>query len=69
VTTSFGDSLRKGFFRKKPQTIIELRALINQTFNEITQDMCLRVINNIRVRVEEAAKLNGGHIEHLIHRG
>jgi hypothetical protein len=31
--------------------------------------MCRRVTNNITVRVEEVARHNCGHIEHLIHRG
>jgi hypothetical protein len=48
---------------------MELRALIIQARNERTEDMCRRVINNITVRVEEVAIRNGGHIEHLIHRG
>jgi hypothetical protein len=48
---------------------MELRALIIQAYNEITEDMCRRVINNITVRVEGVARSNGGHIEHLIHRG
>jgi hypothetical protein len=47
---------------------MELRALIIQVCNEITGDMCRRVLNNITLRVEEAARRNGGHIEHLIHR-
>jgi hypothetical protein len=48
---------------------MKLRALIIQACNEITEDMCRRVINKIRVRTEEVARRNGGHIEHLIHRG
>jgi hypothetical protein len=63
-----------GFFKektfpKKPHTIIELRALIIQACNKVTEDMCRRVINNITVRVEGVARRNGGHTEHLIHRG
>jgi hypothetical protein len=27
-----------------------------------------RVINSVTVRVEEVARRNGGHIEHLIHK-
>jgi hypothetical protein len=65
VTTFFGDFFRIRFFQKKLQTIMELRALIIQTCNEMTEDMCRRVIN-ITVRVEEVAS---GHTEHLIHRG
>jgi hypothetical protein len=49
-------------------TIMELRALIIQACNEITADMCLRVIK-ITVCTEEVARHNGGHIEHLINRG
>jgi hypothetical protein len=48
---------------------MELRALIIQACNEITEDMWRRVINIITVRVEEAARRNGGQIEHLNHRG
>jgi hypothetical protein len=67
------DYVLSGFLKKKispksPQTIMELRALLIQACNEITEDMCRRVINNITVRVEEVARRNGGHIEHLIHR-
>jgi hypothetical protein len=42
-------------------------ALIIQACNEITEDMCRRVIN-ITVHVEVAIR-NRGHTEHLIHRG
>jgi hypothetical protein len=61
--------LKKTIFPKKPQTVIELRALIIEACKEITEDMCRRVISNITVRVEEVARCNGGHIENLIHRG
>jgi hypothetical protein len=48
---------------------MELRALIIQVCNEITEDMCHQVINSITVRVEAVARRNGGHIEHLIQSG
>jgi hypothetical protein len=57
----------KIFPKKKSQTIMELRAPIIQACNEITEDICRRVTNNITVRAEEVARRNGGHIEHLIH--
>jgi hypothetical protein len=41
---------------------MELRALITQACNK----MCRRVINSITVCVEEFARHNCGHIEHLI---
>jgi hypothetical protein len=50
------------------RTVTELRAVIIKACNEITEDMCCRVINNITIRVEEVARHNGGHIEHLIDR-
>jgi hypothetical protein len=43
---------------------MELRALIIQACNEITEDMCHGVISNITVHVEEVARHNGNHIEH-----
>jgi phosphatidylethanolamine-binding protein (PEBP) family uncharacterized protein len=48
---------------------MELRELIIQASNEITEIMCHWVIYNITVHVEEVAKRNGGHNEHLIHTG
>jgi hypothetical protein len=59
VTTTFGDSLMEILFPKKPQTIMELRALIIQACNKITEDMCCQVINNITVHVEEVTRRNG----------
>jgi hypothetical protein len=55
-------------FPKKLQTIMELRALIIQACNEITEDMCCRIID-ITGSVEGVARHNGGHIERLIHKG
>jgi hypothetical protein len=40
---------------------MELRGLIIQACNEITEDMCCWVINVITVCFEEAARNNGGH--------
>jgi hypothetical protein len=60
--------LKEKILQKKPKTVTDLRALLIQACNGITEDMCRRVINNITVRVEEVASRNGGHIEHLIHR-
>jgi hypothetical protein len=60
--------LKEKISPKQPQTIMELRALIIQDSNEITEDMCCRVIN-ITVDIQEVVRHNGGHIEHLVHRG
>jgi hypothetical protein len=37
--------MKANTFLKKPQTIMELRALIIQACNKITEDMCHRVFN------------------------
>jgi hypothetical protein len=62
-----------GFLKEKifpkQQIIMGLRVLIIQACNEITEDMCRRVIKNITVHVEEVVRCNGGHIERLVHRG
>jgi hypothetical protein len=60
-------SFKEKIFLKKPQTVMELRALIIQACSEITEDICCRVIN-ITVHVEVATR-NDGHIEYLIRRG
>jgi hypothetical protein len=48
---------------------MELRALIIQTCNAITEDMCCQVLNNITVHAEEVARRHGDRIEPLTHRG
>jgi hypothetical protein len=53
VTSFFGGFLKEKIFLKKLQTIMELRALIIQAWNEITEDMWYQVIN-VTVRVEVA---------------
>jgi hypothetical protein len=53
--------LKEEIFPKKPQTVMDLRALIIQAWNKRTEDMCCRVINNITDCVE-VARRNGGHI-------
>jgi hypothetical protein len=39
--------LKEKIFLKKPQTITELRVLTIQAFNEITENTCCQVLNNI----------------------
>jgi hypothetical protein len=41
---------------------MELKVLLIQAYNEITEDMCRRVLNNITIRSEGVARRNGGHI-------
>jgi hypothetical protein len=48
------------YFSEKAAKIMELRAQIIQACNEMTEDMCRRIIDNITVRVEEIARHNSG---------
>jgi hypothetical protein len=60
--------LKEKTFPKKPETVMELRALITEACNGITEDMCRRVSTST-VRAEEVSRRNGGHTAHLIHKG
>ena len=32
-----------------------------------SEDLCRKVVTNIRVRLQEVVRQNGGHIEHVLH--
>jgi hypothetical protein len=50
----------------KPRNVMEMRAMIIQLCNEIDEDMCRRVITNMRVQLQEVVRQNGGHVEHVL---
>ena len=33
----------------------------------LSEDLCPKVVTNARVRLQEAVRQNGGHIEHVLH--
>ena len=33
----------------------------------LSEDLCLKVVTNARVRLQEVVRQNGGHIEHILH--
>jgi len=33
----------------------------------LSEDLCRKVVTNARVRLQEVARQNGGHIEHVPH--
>jgi len=33
----------------------------------LSEDLCRKVVTNARVRLQEAVRQNGGHIEHVLH--
>ena len=33
----------------------------------LSEDLCRKVVTNARVRLQEAARQNGDHIEHVLH--
>jgi hypothetical protein len=44
-------------------------ALTVQICGKIMEDMCHQVNTNTDIRALEVAQQNGGHIEHIIHKG
>lgn len=62
----FGGFLKEKILPKRPQTLLEMQELRVDACDEITEDMCHRVVNNLWVRVEEVDGREGGHIEHVI---
>jgi len=53
--------------QKRPENVAQLRAQIVKLCRALSEDMCRKVVTNARVRLQEAMRQNGGHIEHLLH--
>ena len=45
----------------------QLRAHIVKLCRALSEDLCRKVVTNARVRLQEAVRQNGGHIEHVLH--
>lgn len=48
-------------FPERPQTFMELQVLIIDMCNEITDDMCHRVINDLRIYFQEVTGRDYGY--------
>jgi hypothetical protein len=66
VISSCGVSSKK-VFQRRPENFVQLRAHIVQLCRALTEDLCRQVVTNIKVRLQEVVRQNGGHIEHVIH--
>jgi hypothetical protein len=51
---------------RKPASFLELRAVILRMYDDITENMCRRVITNMGISVYEVVRQDSGHIEHGI---
>jgi hypothetical protein len=61
--------MKDKMFPKKPDNLMDLWTMIVQFCQEISEDMCRRVIKNIDPRLQEAVQQNSGHTEHVINWG
>jgi hypothetical protein len=55
----------KLYFRKTSGSLVELRAMIIWLCHTVSEHLCLKVIINIQVHLEEVMRQNGSHVEHL----
>ena len=58
--------LKDKIYQNNPQTIQALKTAITANIQTISQDECVRVINNFARRIQECLRLDGGHLEHII---
>ena len=60
----------QGYFKddvyiNKPATRVELKNNVTGSIGQITLDMCRRVLDNFKQRIQTCIDHKGGHIEHL----
>jgi len=53
--------------QKRPQNVAKLRAHIVKLCRALSEDLCRKAVTNARVRLQEAVRQNGGHIQHVLH--
>lgn len=58
--------LKDNVYRNNPQTITELKRAITTTIRGISQQECVRVIDNFARRVQVCLQRRGGHLEHVL---
>ncbi|KAK7101965.1 hypothetical protein V1264_020263 [Littorina saxatilis] len=58
--------LKDNVYRNNPQTITELKRAITTTIRGISQQECVRVIDNFARRVQVCMQRRGGHLEHVL---
>ena len=60
--------MKEQIFRENPTNLLQLRAAIINVFHVVTEDLCRKVVNNSKVRLEEVLRQDGRHIEHVLRR-
>ncbi|KAJ4437245.1 hypothetical protein ANN_17380 [Periplaneta americana] len=43
------------------------QSLLMELCRPLSEDLCRKVVTNVRVRLEEVVRPNGGHMEHVLH--
>ena len=51
----------------RPENVAQLRTHIVKLCRALSEDLCRKVVTNAKVRLQEAVRQNGGHIEHVLH--
>ena len=59
--------LKEKVFQRMPENLAQLRAHVVKLCRTPSEDLCRNVVTNARVRLKEAVRQNGGHIEHGLH--
>jgi len=52
---------------RRPESVAQLRAHIVKLCRALSEDLCRKVVTNARVLLQEVARQNVGHIEHVLH--
>ena len=58
--------LKDNVYKNRPQSISELKQVITTMIKSIKKDVCVRVVNNFALRIQECLKRDGGHLEHVL---
>ena len=61
----FGGYCKDNVYENKPATIADLKTNITRHIRAIQKEMCRRVVENFKRRLEVCIQQNGAHIEHL----
>ena len=59
--------LKEKVFQRRPENVAQLRAHVVKLCRALSEDLCLKVVTNARVCLQEVVRQNSGHIEHVLH--
>ena len=58
--------LKSVVYKTNPSTVTQLKENIRAEISTISQSLCKRVFENMRVRLEECVRLDGRHLENVV---